>query len=243
MKKSIALTELFAGMTIKKVFVVLASMSILELAAFWIVGVLRKVRSFQIAIESSGIVWIFCAAFAAMLLWALSVGKAKTSRYALTFKRLNMSDREGYLAELLWDLLCFILLILTQMVLIIVMSKIFEASPQYAEGPQGIYIDLRMSVFLRSMFPAGDTFGKFCLIAAAVFGAVASCYREILSRESEFGIASVCLGALTLTVLLRSRSAVFYEDPAWMAILLAMPCLTLYCISASLSRMKEPYGI
>lgn len=155
MKKYLSFIELVAASSLKRVLAALGAMTVIELAAFYIFGVARRVYIFENAIIKSWIPVIMALGFAAVF-WALLSGSLKGSRPDYSLRRLSVSPRAGFIAECIYCILCFALFFLLQTVLIYVFALIFEAGPYFSEGPQGVFIDVRQNSFLHQMIPMWD---------------------------------------------------------------------------------------
>ena len=156
MKKYLSFIELVAASSLKRVLAALGAMTVIELAAFYIFGVARRVYIFENAIIKSWIPVIMALGFAAVF-WALLSAPLKGSRPDLSLRRLSVSPQAAFAAECVFCILCMAVFFLLQTVLIYVFALIFEAGPYFSEGPQGVFIDVRQNGFLHQMIPLWDS--------------------------------------------------------------------------------------
>lgn len=194
MKKYISTMEVFAGLTYKRMAAVLGSMAALELLLFWIFGLSRKVYTFENAVKGSYIMVVFGIAFAAMF-WVLAWTSGKSSQYVYTLQRLKMSERAAVRVQFLYYILCFALFVLTQTVLLLLMAKLFENGSYYTEGPQGIFVDLRMNHFLFRLLPQWDRVPLLINALSVIYSAGAAVNMNVKLRHGKAPVFAVILAA------------------------------------------------
>ena len=192
MKKYISTMEVFAGLTYKRMAVVLGGMAVLELLLFWIFGLSRKVYTFENAVKGSFIMVVFGIAFAAMF-WALAWTSGKSSQYVYTMQRLKVSERAAVRVQFLYYVLCFALFVLVQAALLIVMAKLFVNGRYYTEGPQGIFVDLRMNHFLFRLLPLWDKVPLLINALSVLYSAGAAVNMNVKLRHGKAPVFAVIL--------------------------------------------------
>ena len=196
MKKLISTMELFVGLSFKRMMAVLGGMAAVELVLFWIFGLSRKAYSFENAVKSSFIPVVFGIGFAAMF-FALAWTTGKGSQELYTMQRLSVSERAAIAVQFVYYLFCFTLFVLTQIVLLLIMARLFEGGRFFSEGPQGLFVDFRINSFLHKLFPMWTTLPSinkaFCILCSAI----AAVNMNVLLRHGKAPIASVILATMT----------------------------------------------
>ncbi|MBQ9890857.1 MAG: hypothetical protein IJM39_05545 [Firmicutes bacterium] len=211
MKKIISTIEVFAGLTIKRMFVVLGSMAALELILFWIFGLSRQVYTFENAVIRSFIPVVFCAAYLAMY-WALAWFSGRNSTYRYTLQRLTLSERSATAVQTVYYALCFLLFLLTQVVLTVLMAKLFEGGKYFSEGAQGIFIDMRYNTyFLYNLVPLWTGVQRVKSLLCIILAAIAAAHMNVSVRRGYTPVISFILAAAA--AMLWAMPIVPHMDP------------------------------
>lgn len=197
MKKVLSAMEVFAGLSGKRVFAVLGGMAALELILFWIFGLSRQVYTFESAVIYSFVPWVFGIAYIAMF-WALAWLPGRKIQYRYTLQRLTVSERAATVIQTVYYALCFVLFLLAQVVLILVMAKLFESGKYFVEGPQGIFVDVRWNAFLRRLIPLWNILPYVRNAMCIVFSAIAAANMNVTIRSGRPSVVSFMLAAATV---------------------------------------------
>ena len=230
MKKIISTIEVFAGLTIKRMFVVLGSMAALELILFWIFGLSRQVYTFENAVIRSFIPVVFCAAYLAMY-WALAWFSGRNSTYRYTLQRLTLSERSATAVQTVYYALCFLLFLLTQVVLTVLMAKLFEGGKYFSEGAQGIFIDMRYNTyFLYNLVPLWTGVQRLKGLLCIILAAVSAAHMNVTVRRGNTPVLSFIL--VVVTALFWTMPLVPYMYLGWLVpiiiFVVLIPAGTLY---------------
>ncbi|MBO4862681.1 MAG: hypothetical protein J5535_07280, partial [Firmicutes bacterium] len=89
------------------------------------------------------------------------------------------------------------LFLLTQVVLILIMAKLFENGRYFTEGPQGIFVDVRWNLFLRRLIPLWNVMPRIVSALCIVFSAIAAAHMNVMLRRGKTPTVPVMLAAAT----------------------------------------------
>ena len=196
MKKIFSTMEVFAGLSGKRMFAVLGGMAALELILFWIFGLSRQGCTFENAVRYSFVPWVFGAAYFVMF-WALAWLPGRKIQYRYTLQRLTVSERAATVIQTVYYAFCFLLFLLTQVVLLLIMAKLFENGRYFTEGPQGIFVDVRWNFFLRRLIPLWNVMPRVVSALCIVFSAIAAAHMNVMLRRGKTPTVPVMLAAAT----------------------------------------------
>lgn len=208
MKKQLSVFALHTRAAIGRLALVLLGMLALDAAAYVLFGL----RGFRASLTGSELVTALRVIFslglvACQLLLAACFGTG--SRYGYTIRRLQISESQVLLWSSVCNALCFACVWCVQVTGAIGAAALHAADARYAEGAQGIFVDLYRSDFLHGLLPLADGYlwvrnGSFVLALG-----VLTAYMQLGLRRKNGGrrlTLAVLTGLLLLALPVRFGS-------------------------------------
>lgn len=194
MNKHLSVFALHAQAAFGRLALVLLGMLTLDAAAYALFGL----RMFPPSLTGSALVTALRIIFSlgllvCQLLLAFCFGTG--SRYGYTIRRLQISESQVLLWSSVCNAICFACVWCVQIMAAIGAAALHAADARYAEGAQGIFVDLYRSDFLHGLLPLADGYlwvrnGSFVLALG-----VLTAYMQLGLRRKNGGLR------LTLAVL------------------------------------------
>ena len=225
MKRGFSIFELYAGLSAKRVGLVLAVMTVIELLLFWVFALSADVWTFDEGVRSARISLVFFLAYMAMF-WALGWYSVRGSG-RWTMQRLGISEKRCALIQIVYNALCFILFHLFQAVLLLLMAKLFAGSPLYAEGPQGIFFDIKTNYFLCRMLSLREWTIILSNLVLILVSAASAAHMSVLLRNGKAPILSVICAALVAAAFTPAVEDLLLWISLALALLLSV-CVCIY---------------
>lgn len=208
MKKQLSVFALHTRAAIGRLALVLLGMLTLDAAAYALFGL----RMYPPSLTGSALVTALRVVFSlgllvCQLLLAACFGTG--SRYGYTIRRLQISESQVLLWSSVCNALCFACVWCVQVMGAIGTAALHAADARYAEGAQGIFVDLYRSDFLHGLLPLADGYlwvrnGSFVLALG-----VLTAYMQLGLRRKNGGrrlTLAVLTGLLLLALPVRFGS-------------------------------------
>lgn len=208
MKKQLSVFALHARAALGRLALVLLGMLTLDAAAYALFGLCMYPPS----LTGSALVTALRVVFSlgllvCQLLLAACFGTG--SRYGYTIRRLQVSESQVLLWSSVCNALCFACVWCVQVMGAIGAAALHAADARYAEGAQGIFVDLYRSEFLHGLLPLADGYlwvrnGSFVLALG-----VLTAYMQLGLRRKNGGrrlTLAVLTGLLLLALPVRFGS-------------------------------------
>lgn len=208
MNKHLSVFALHARAALGRLALVLLGMLTLDAAAYALFGL----RMYPPSLTGSALVTALRVVFSlgllvCQLLLAACFGTG--SRYGYTIRRLQVSESQVLLWSSVCNALCFACVWCVQVMGAIGAAALHAADARYAEGAQGIFVDLYRSDFLHGLLPLADGYlwvrnGSFVLALG-----VLTAYMQLGLRRKNGGrrlTLAVLTGLLLLALPVRFGS-------------------------------------
>ena len=197
MKKHSSVFMLMARSTIYRVLGLLILMTVAEAGLFWLrlqQGAIDGNFSLEAIISESRLSWA-CAAFFLFVNVILSWGSYTISD-TYTAARLSVSGKAVYLWQCVYNMLCYLLFWMVQILIAIGLCRVYEAmAPAEFVSNQTVFLAFYRSKFLHSFLPFEDTWVWIRNILLVV--ALGVCSSRIPGKNRKIGIGSCFLIAAT----------------------------------------------
>ena len=197
MKKHSSVFMLMARSTIYRVLGLLILMTVAEAGLFWLrlqQGAIDGNFSLEAIISESRLSWA-CAAFFLFVNVILSWGSYTISD-TYTAARLSVSGKAVYLWQCVYNMLCYLLFWMVQILIAIGLCRVYEAmAPAEFVSNQTVFLAFYRSKFLHSFLPFEDTWVWVRNILLVV--ALGVCSSRIPGKNRKIGIGSCFLIAAT----------------------------------------------
>ena len=200
MNKHLSVFALHVQAALGRLALVLLGMLTLDAAAYALFGL----RMYPPSLTGSALVAALRVAFSlgllvCQLLLAACFGTG--SRYGYTIRRLQIPETQVLLWSSVCNALCFACVWCVQIMAAIGAAALHAADARYAEGAQGIFVELYRSDFLHGLLPLADGYlwvrnGSFVLALG-----VLTAYMQLGLRRKNGG-RRLTLAALTGLLLL-----------------------------------------
>ncbi len=202
MKKQLSVFALHARAALGRLALVLLGMLTLDAAAYALFGLCMYPPS----LTGSALVTALRVVFSlgllvCQLLLAACFGTG--SRYGYTIRRLQVSESQVLLWSSVCNALCFACVWCVQVMGAIGAAALHAADARYAEGAQGIFVDLYRSDFLHGLLPLADGYLWVRNVVFVLALGVLTAYMQLGLRRKNGGrrLALVVLTGLMLLVL------------------------------------------
>lgn len=208
MKKQLSVFALHARAALGRLALVLLGMLTLDAAAYALFGLCMYPPSLTGSALGTALRVVFSLGLlVCQLLLAACFGTG--SRYGYTIRRLQVSESQVMLWSSVCNALCFACVWCVQVMGAIGAAALHAADARYAEGAQGIFVDLYRSDFLHGLLPLADGYlwvrnGSFVLALG-----VLTAYMQLGLRRKNGGrrlTLAVLTGLLLLALPVRFGS-------------------------------------
>lgn len=154
MKKYASVFALYCRHSVLLLLLVLLLLAAADVAGFYLLGGSAMP---SLSSDSFGqfVLLAFFAAFWLCVAALLAPYNTRT-RYGYTLQRLQISERTAFFLHIACNALCIFCLYAFQIVLLWLLSRLYQSGAGYAEGVQGVYIDFYRSAYLHSFVPLGE---------------------------------------------------------------------------------------
>lgn len=204
MKKTLSLFEVCGAETLGRVSAVLGCMSIAELAAFVLRGILRDAGSFGDAVSDSFIPYVFALGYIGMI-WALAWGCGDNRGAVYTLRRLRSSERSAFLVRAAYCIICFAVFMLLQVFLVFVMAFLYRHCGYFKAGSEFLFVSIRAEGFLYALIPLTEAVPGIVNAVCVMASGTAAAYMAVLHRDGNGPIVSYAVPAAVIVLyLLRS---------------------------------------
>lgn len=236
MKKYLSVPALDVRITVYKMFVILLLVSAVQLADFyctmqmliqeftengWLTADGRQsepgmpIITFDRILEECHMQVIFAIALAAtggLLLWAAASRCKGKSRQHLW--RLCTPNSHNFLMFALYHVLCFGMVIVTEMITVIGMYKMHQVAAASGSVPQGLLMAFYRNRFLHGLYPMADWFGTLKLLCFVLTWGLFTAYMGHVGFGTDIRIKGLVLGyvAVFMGVLMVCGIEVFWLE-------------------------------
>mgnify|MGYP007099011071 CR=1 FL=1 len=154
MKKLASVFALYCRHSVLLLLLVFLALAAADLAGFYLLGG-SAMPSFSGDSFGQFVLIAFFAAFW-LCVAALLAPYNTRARYGYTLQRLQISERTAFFLHIACNALCIFCLYAFQIVLLWLLSRLYQSGAGYAEGVQGVYVDFYRSAYLHSLLPLGE---------------------------------------------------------------------------------------
>ena len=154
MKKHASVFALYCRHSVPLLLLVFLALAAADVAGFYLLGGSAMA---SLSSDSFGqfVLITFFAAFWLCVATLLAPYNTR-ARYDYTLQRLQISERTAFFLHIVCNALCIFCLYAFQIVLLWLLSWLYQSGAGYAEGVQGIYVDFYRSAYLHSLLPLGE---------------------------------------------------------------------------------------
>lgn len=158
MKKYTSVLFLLARSTVYPILGVLVLMAAAEAALFYHVMPMAGERcGLETLVQQAHLSWVFAAAFLAVSVLLLRTGCARGTKVGYTLMRLSISERNIFVLQSIYNVLCYLLLWAVQVLLAMGLSTAYAAyaPADYVTG-QTVFLAFYWNDFFHSLLPFED---------------------------------------------------------------------------------------
>ncbi len=168
MKRYVSVFEMITRSSIYKVLGVLALMVVIEaimLACAWMQPIAALQPTLEEWVERSRIMIPFLAAYWLVTKVLASSGTNVGSMQGYTLQRLRIPEKKVYLLQCIYNMFCYVLLWMTQVLLLFVAADVYmEYKTDAILSNQTVFLAFYRNTFMHSLLPMEDIFGWCTLV-------------------------------------------------------------------------------
>ena len=205
MKRYLSVFEMITRSSIYKVLLILATMVVTEMAFFYHTMQVSNEISIEGYIEECPYSWIFRVAYLLITIVIVLPGMNIGSVQSYTLKRLSIKESRVFWLQALYNLLAYVLLWGTQLVVLMVSITIYLKNlPAGAViTNQTMFLAFYRNEFMHTILPLEDVPGWTILALIAITGALATATFSKIQRSGKFGFELLILAAATVLYIPR----------------------------------------
>jgi hypothetical protein len=199
MKNFTSVLMLWARRSIWRVLAIIAVMAAAETALFYFLALPKAGGLSLNTAITTGLTGPACAVFFALLCVLLCLsGCDFGTRSNYTLCRLSVSRRKVFLAQALYNFLCFLIFWGAQAATALALCMLYvRSAPADSVGPQTIFLAFYQNGFLHGVLPLDETVRYFENAAVALMLGIACANFSKRRRVGQWGFGVPILGAVT----------------------------------------------
>jgi len=217
MKRYVSVFEMFTRSSLYKVLLILATMAVAQLVSFYMTMQEHSDVILSDLIDKSCFSWIWKIAYIlvtiAIVLPSCNMGSVQD----YTLGRLRIKEKRVHLVQSLYNTLCYVLLWMTEVVVLLATSTYYLKTTKLAVSNQTVFLEFYKSPMMHSILPLEDIPGWILLILFMIGTGFAA---ERFSRRQRIGKLSwelILMVALMLLLFPRQLGgSVVVFAIAWM---------------------------
>ncbi len=234
MKKYLSVLSLFISGSFGKIFGVILLSALAQLGLFYKTLLPYGSIGFETAFDYCDAQMIFAIAFLLVAVLLHITGSEFSSKCSYTLKRLRISEKQVFLCQSVYNMLCFMIFLLAEGVVIIsafVLYKSYysdiEMVKQHFLSEQTLFLACYRNNFIHCVIPLDDVLRLIRNILLTVFLGVGSSGFAYFQRNKKFGFEYVIM----LLVTVFSFVSPFYDFDADIMPTAINLCLTIFLLA------------
>lgn len=204
MKKYLSVFEMFSRSSLYKVLVVSIVMAVVQFGSFYMTMQNYNGMILTELVEKSYLSWIWKIAYIlvtiVIVLPSCNIGSVQN----YTFGRLRIKEKRVYLLQSIYNTLCYVLLWMTEVVVLWVTSAYYLRQTTTVLSNQTLFLEFYKSPMLHSILPLEDILGWILLIYFFVgtgFAAEMFCRRQ---RSGKLSFELIVMAVLMILLFPRA---------------------------------------